>query len=95
MKTWKAFCFLFLVLLCLCISSCATGTGKIDLTEVVAPVLGQRPDNSVLEVYPGPIYELKDVVLNMHTYLTAWEMWQAYAESLEETISVIQEKVSE
>jgi hypothetical protein len=46
-----------------------------------------------LEIFPGPIYELKDVVANMHTYLTAWELWQNYAESLEQTIEVIDEKI--
>ena len=93
-KTWKAFCFLFLVFVCLFgFSSCSTTKSTIDLTDVVNPVLERRPDNTTLEVYAGPIYEDWQVMRNAATYLYAWEMWQAYADALEETIITIQEKL--
>lgn len=92
-KSWKVCFFLFLALaLSFAFTSCST-TKTIDIAEITEPVLAQRPDNSTLEIFPGPIYELKDVVANMHTYLTAWELWQNYAESLEQTIEVIDEKI--
>lgn len=92
-KSWKVCFFLFLAsVFVFTFISCST-TKTIDIDEIVQPVLAQRPDNSTLEIFPGPIYELKDVVANMHTYLSAWELWQNYAESLEETIGTIGEKI--
>ena len=85
-KSWVFFC-LFMALLCLFgFSSCSTTRNTIDLTDVVNPLLEQRPDNTKLEVYAGPVYEDWQVMRNAATYLYAWEMWQAYAEGLEEAL---------
>lgn len=92
-KSWKVFCFLFMAFALLSISSCRTTTPKIDLTDVVRPVLDTRPDNSILQVYPGPIYEDWQVLRNSQTYLYAWEMWQTYAEGLEDTLNEIVEQL--
>ena len=99
MKKWKAFFFFCAVLLLsLTLSSCTmTRTEyvplKLDLTDVVQPVLDKRPDNSTLTVYAGPIYEDWQVLRNSQTYLYAWEMWQTYAEGLEDTINEIVEQL--
>ena len=96
MKTWKAFCFLFLVFVLLFgFSSCSTTKNRIDLTDVVQPVLDTRPDNTTLEVYAGPIYTVPEVMSNMNTYLHAWQMWQAYAEGLETTLIRIRDDLKE
>ena len=99
MRKWKVFCCFCLVLLSLLILSSCTTTRieyvpmQMDLTDVVNPVLETRPDNSVLQVYPGPIYEDWQVLRNAQTFLYAWEMWEAYADALEQTIDVIQDKL--
>lgn len=92
---WKVFFCLFSVFVLFCtFTSCST-TKTIDIAEITEPVLAQRPDNGTLEVWPGPIYEVYQIMQNMNTYLHAWQMWQTYAESLEETIIVIGDRLSE
>jgi len=105
MKKWKVFCILFLLLSCLCVS-CATRTEyetvevqvpvpvTVDITDIVNPVLQQRPDNSTVKVYAGPVFETYQVVANMTAYFDLWQRWEAYAESLEQTISIIGEKLA-
>lgn len=92
MKKWKVFCFLLLALLFVfgC-TGCTTTKETIDLQDVVRPVLEQRPDNATLEVYATT--DIWSTIHNMNTYFHAWEMWQGYAESLEDTIKVIEEKI--
>ena len=91
---WKVFfCFCFVCALLL--TSCQTSHPTVDLDEAFNPVLQLRPDNTKLEVYAGPIYEVPQVISNMHTYLYAWEMWQAYAESLEQSIEALRTQLSE
>ena len=97
----KKVCFLFFVLfslLCFSLISCSTTKTEavpveIDLTDVVDPVLMQRPDNSTLKIHPGPIFELMDVIENSETYLYAWEMWEDYANLLEGTLVSVKENL--
>lgn len=104
MKKW-AFLFLCLLLV-LSLSACATKTEyktvevevpvpvQIDITDIVDPVLQQRPDNSTVKVYAGPAFETYQLVSNMATYFDLWKRWEAYADSLEKTIGIIGEKLS-
>lgn len=97
----RKICLLFFILsacLCfLCISCSTTKTEvvpvEIDLTDVVDPVLMQRPDNSVLQIHPGPIFDIMDVIENSETYLYAWEMWEDYATLLEGTLISVKENL--
>lgn len=104
MKKWV---FFFLCLaLSFCLSSCATRTEyetvevkvpvpvTVDITDIVDPVLQQRPDNSTVKVYAGPAFETYQLVSNMATYFDLWKRWEAYADSLEKTIGIIGEKLS-
>ena len=105
MKKWKGFCILFLLLSFLCVS-CATRTEyetvevkvpvpvTVDITDIVNPVLKQRPDNSQVKVYAGPAFETYQIVANMASYFDLWQKWEAYADSLEKTIGIIGEKLS-
>ena len=107
MRKWKAFFFLCLVL-CLLLCSCATRTVteyetvevevpvpvEIDITDIVRPVLDQRPDNGTIKLYPGPIFTLEETVRNGMAYQEAWFMWQDYAEALEEVIGIIGDRLS-
>lgn len=105
MRTWKVFYILFLLLSCLLVS-CATRTEyetvevkvpvpvTVDITDIVNPVLQQRPDNSSVKVYAGPAFEMYQVVANMGAYFDLWQKWEAYADSLEKTIGIIGEKLS-
>lgn len=105
MRKWKVFCILFLLLSFLLIS-CATRTEyetvevkvpvpvTVDITDIVNPVLQQRPDNGSVQVYAGPVFETYQVVANMGAYFDLWQKWEAYADSLEKTIGIIGEKLS-
>lgn len=106
-RTWKVFFFLFFMS-CFLFVSCATRTVteyetvevevpvpvEIDITDIVRPVLDQRPDNGTIKVFPGPILTLEETVRNGMAYHSAWMMWQDYAEALEEVIGIIGEKLS-
>lgn len=106
-RLWKAFFFLCLAS-CLLFVSCATRTVTeyetvevevpvpvtIDITDIVRPVLEQRPDNSTLRIYPGPILTFEENVRNGLAYHNAWLMWQNYAEALEQAIGIIGERLS-
>ena len=90
--------FILSSLLCFSLISCSTTKTEavpveIDLTDVVDPVLLQRPDNSILQIHPGPIFELIDVVENSATYLYAWEMWEDYATLLENTLISVKDNL--
>ena len=90
--------FILSALLCFLCISCSTTKAEavpveIDLTDVVDPVLMQRPDNSTLVIHPGPIFELIDVVENSATYLYAWEMWEDYATLLEYTLISVKDNL--
>ena len=106
-RIWKAFFFLCLAS-CLLFVSCATRTVteyetvevevpvpvEIDITDIVRPVLEQRPDNGTIKVFPGPILTLEETVRNGMAYHSAWTMWQNYAEALEQVIGIIGERLS-
>ena len=92
--------FILSALLCFLCISCSTTKAEevpvpveIDLTDVIDPVLMQRPDNSTLVIHPGPIFELIDVVENSATYLYAWEMWEDYATLLEDTLISVKDNL--
>lgn len=65
---------------------------EMDLTDVINPVLEQRPDNSSIIINEKPD-TLLAVMENSASYMYAWEMWQAYADSLEQTLTIVQEKL--
>ena len=104
MKKWGLF-FLSLIFFCL-LSSCATRTEyetvevkvpvpvEIDIKDIVDPVLQQRPDNSLLKIHTTEPLRLIQQLENGATYFYAWEMWQKYAESLEQTIEIIEGKIA-
>ena len=100
-KVWKVFCFLSLVLVCLFTSCKSTKTVeievpvpvKIDLTDVIDPVLLLRPDNSQIKVNPGPALTIFEVLENQASCLQAWELWENYANALEQTIFTIKERM--
>ena len=92
-------CF-FLFMLCvslLCfftLTSCSTTEVQApDISNIVDPVLMQRPDNSQLRIKNGPILELQDVVHNSAQYMMAWELWENYADSLEKTLTVVRDEL--
>ena len=103
MKKW-AFFFSCLVLCCLAVS-CATRTEyesvevkvpvpvEIDIKDIVNPVLEQRPDNSQFVIHTTEPLRIWEQLENGATYFYAWEMWQKYAESLEQTIGVIEKRL--
>ena len=90
------FLFIVLSLSCFLFMSCSstkTSEPQIDLTNIIDPVLTQRPDNSSVTVKAGPILELADVVANSVQYMKAWEMWENYADSLEKTLTVVRDEL--
>lgn len=92
----KKCCLLFIVLLvfAFCFTSCSTTeAAKVDIVRITDPVLMQRPDNSLLKIHEGPIFELSDVLENSNTYLYAWGMWENYADTLEKTLISIKENL--
>lgn len=103
MRKWGFF-FSCLVLCCLAVS-CATRTEyetvevkvpvpvEIDIKDIVDPVLQQRPDNSLLKIHTTEPLRLIQQLENGATYFYAWEMWQKYAESLERTIGIIENRL--
>lgn len=97
MKGWKVFfCLSLVLLLCFTFSSCRTTTEyvplKVDITDVVDPVLQQRPDNTKITV-KADIQSLEDILENSAAYFYAWEAWESYADALEQTIGVIQKRL--
>ena len=104
-KSWLVCFFLYFALFLLLVS-CATRTEyetvevevpvpvTVDITDIVNPVLKQRPDNSQVKVYAGPAFETYQIVANMASYFDLWQKWEAYADSLEKTIGIIGEKLS-
>ena len=104
-KAWLG-CFFFCLALFFCLSSCATRTEyetvevkvpvpvTVDITDIVNPVLQQRPDNSSVKIFAGPAYETYQLVANMAAYFDLWQKWETYADSLEQTINIISEKLS-
>ena len=99
MKRICCLLFVLLSLLSFSLISCSTTKTEavpveIDLTDVVDPVLLQRPDNSVLKIHPGPIFDIMDVIENSETYLYAWEMWEDYATLLEGTLVSVKENLA-
>jgi len=92
----KKCCLLFIALLvfAFCFTSCSTTeAAKVDIVRITDPVLMQRPDNSLLKIHEGPIFELSDVLENSNTYLYAWGMWENYADTLEKTLISIKENL--
>ena len=97
MKKWKVFCFCFLAFVCFCmLTSCRTRieyvTEPVDLTDLVEPVLAQRPDNSNIKIYLD-VQTLDDVIYNSAAYQEAWVEWETYAYALERTLVFIQESL--
>lgn len=97
MRRWILLSFLCLSLLFLS-TSCQTKVVteyvpmEIDLTDVVCPVLQQRPDNSKVKVIED-IQTLEDIVQNSAAYMYAWEVWESYADALEQTIIGIRDEL--
>lgn len=92
-------CFLFIVfvlsLCCVMLISCSSTKiePELDLTSIIDPILLQRPDNSTITVKAGPILELADVVSNSAQYLKAWELWENYADMLENTLMTVRDEL--
>ena len=60
----------------------------MDLSETVDPVLALRPDNSTYKVIDKDNLKTSwDVMYNSWVYQNAWLDWQAYAETLEKTLT--------
>ena len=92
----KKCCLLFIALLvCVfCFTSCSTTeTAKVDIVRITDPVLMQRPDNSLLKIHEGPVFELMDVLENSNTYLYAWGLWESYADTLEKTLISVRDNL--
>lgn len=66
----------------------------VDITDVVEPVLRQRPDNSTVKVITEPS-TIEDVVANQAACLYAWELWEHYADSLEGTLVLVRDRLNE
>lgn len=106
-KTCLLFSLVFLSALCLLsLTSCSTTKTvepeivtvteyvpmKLDLQDVIYPVIQMRPDNSQLKIKTeGEIQSVYDIVDNSLSYLKAWGAWQSYAETLEKTLQGIQD----
>jgi len=102
MKFTKCLAYFLFCILLLCAVSCATKTievevpvpMQIDLTAEIEPVLLQRPNNAEIKVNAGPVLTLLEMVENDAAYLKAWELWENYANALEETLAVVVDKVN-
>ena len=86
-------CFLFLLLFSslLFLVSCQTKAieaEEVDLAPIINPVLQMRPDNSQLKIITD-VVDVYDVVENSTQYLMAWQLWESYADALENTIADI------
>ncbi len=57
----------------------------MDLSETIDPVLSLRPDNSKITIKTNPKTTF-DLLYNSWSYQSAWEKWQVYAETLEQTL---------
>lgn len=100
MRRWSPLLFLPLLLfLCLLMSCSTTKTEyvyvKTDISDVVEPVLAQRPDNSVLKINNDQILQLVDVIENSEQYMYAWEMWENYAVLLEDTLVSVKDRLAD
>ncbi len=91
---------ILLLLMALMLTSCQTGvvteyvTVTPDITDVVEPVLMQRPDNSTVEVITD-VQTVEDIVSNSVSYMYAWRMWETYADALETTIAAIRDRLAQ
>lgn len=66
---------------------------KIDYGPGIQILFDSRPDNDKLEIIED-VKTIDDIVLNSATYLMAWELWEGYAESLEDYLVIIRDKQS-
>ena len=66
--------------------SCATPVAEkkepVDLAPSITMLFDARPDNSQLRI--KDVSNISDIVDNSAEYLMAWNLWEAYAASLEE-----------
>lgn len=86
----KAIVFLVVLLLVLtgCKSTEVVEEQKIDYGPGIQILFDSRPNNDKLEIIEN-VQTIDDVILNSTTYLKAWEMWEVYAESLEDYLVII------
>ncbi len=66
---------------------------KIDYGPGIQILFDSRPNNDKLEIIED-VQTIDDIVLNSATYLMAWELWEGYAESLEDYLVIIRDKQS-
>lgn len=96
----KRNCPLFLLLIVLALvvllPSCRTIDhyipANVDLTEQIDIVLKQRPDNSQIAVVAEP-KDLYDISENATAFLFAWNMWEAYADAVEQTLLSVRDSL--
>lgn len=95
MKKNTLFIILAVFALFLCVS-CTTMSKTepidLDLSEQIDLVFTQRPDNSNIRIIAEPC-NYYEIALNCESFFYAWDMWQAYAESLEKTLVSVEESL--
>ena len=60
----------------------------IDYGPGIELLFDSRPDNDRLYIIEE-VKTVDDIVSNSATYLMAWELWEVYAESLEDYLNII------
>jgi len=79
---------LALVLLVSCRTPVAESKEPVDLRPSMQLLFDSRPKDSEIRIVED-VKTLDDIIDNSASYLMAWELWEVYAESLEQYIKKI------
>lgn len=87
----KKYIVIILVLAVILLTGCKHTEQKvepIDYGPGIELLFDTRPDNNRLYIIED-VKTVDDIVSNSATYLMAWELWEVYAESLEDYLNTI------
>ena len=79
---------LAVILLAGCRTTEAPEVEPIDYGPGIELLFDTRPNNNELYIIED-VKTIDDIVSNSATYLMAWELWEVYAESLEDYLNTI------
>ena len=74
---------------CVSCSSLEAEPIELDISEQLELVFKNRPDNTKLKFITDPV-ESYEYVTNSETFFLAWNLWQNYAKSLEDTLIALE-----
>ena len=77
------------VFLCVSCKSLEAEPIELDISEQLELVFKTRPDNTKLKFVTDP-YESWEYVQNSETFFLAWNLWQTYAQTLEQTLIAVE-----